>query len=216
MSRETAVRKASTNRQTPIQGQGPRVRRFVRRFLRAERGVTAIEFGLISVPLMLMTFGLLELALVFLVGATLDSATDSASRQIRTGEFQTSAANTGADFKNKVCGNMGWLSGQCAAGLWVSVQTFSNFSGLAAAPPPNPAAFAPASRAATVAALCFKAGQPTDIVLVRTYFQWRLFTPLLDNALENMGGGSGTRLITSTTAFRNEPYNANPPLGTSC
>ncbi len=216
MFRETAVRKASTARQGPGQSPRPRFRRFIHRFLTAERGVTAIEFGLISMPLLLMTFGLLELALVFLVGATLDNATINSSRRIRTGEFQTSAANTAVDFKNMVCSDMGWLSSQCAAGLWVSVQTFSNFSGLAAAPPPNPAAFAPATRAATVAALCFKAGQPTDIVLVRTYFQWNLFTPLLSNALENMGGGSGSRLITSTTAFRNEPFNSNPPLGTSC
>jgi Flp pilus assembly protein TadG len=208
MLRETAVRKAPTPRKVPA----PRLRRFIRRFIRAERGVTAVEFGLISLPLMLMTFGLLEVALVFLVGATLDTATEAASRRIRTGEFQTGAATARSDFQTLVCTNMTWLAAQCASSLWVSVQTFSNFSGLAAAPPPNPAAFTPAAQTA----LCFSPGQPTDIVLVRTYFQWNLFTPLLNNALENMGGGSGKRLITATTAFRNEPYNVNPPLGNSC
>jgi Flp pilus assembly protein TadG len=212
MFRETAVRKASTARPPHHLAPASRLRRFIRRFIRAERGVTAVEFGLISLPLMLMTFGLLELALVFLVGATLDTATEAASRRIRTGEFQTSAATARADFQSLVCTNMAWLAGQCASSLWVSVQTFSNFSGLATAPPPNPAAFTPAAKAA----LCFSPGQPTDIVLVRTYFQWNLFTPLLNNALENMGGGSGKRLITATTAFRNEPYNVNPPLGNSC
>ena len=184
--------------------------RFIRRFLRAEGGVTAVEFGLVSLPIMLMTFGLLELALVFLVGATLDTATEMASRQIRTGEFQTSAGNTQADFKNLVCAQMAWLSGQCAASLWVDVRTFSTFNGLATAPPVNTATFNPP------AGLCFSVGQPTDIVLVRAYFEWSLFTPLLNNALENMGGGSGKRLITSTTSFRNEPYNINPPVGTAC
>jgi Flp pilus assembly protein TadG len=212
MFRETAVRKASTARQPRHLAPASRLRRFLGRFLRAERGVTAVEFGLVALPLMLMTFGLLELALVFVVGATLDSATEAASRRIRTGEFQTSAATARSDFKTMVCTNMSWLSGQCAANLWISVQTFSTFAGLAAAPPPNPAAFTPAAKAA----LCFSPGQPTDIVLVRAYFQWSLFTPLLNNALENMGGGSGKRLITSTTAFRNEPYNVNPPLGNSC
>jgi Flp pilus assembly protein TadG len=187
-----------------------RLARFVRRFRRAEGGVTAVEFGLISLPLMLMIFGLLELAMVFLVGATLDTATEIASRQIRTGEFQTSGGNTQTDFKNLVCGQMAWLSGQCAANLWIDVRTFSTFNGLATAPPVNTQTFAPP------AGLCFSAGQPTDIVLVRAYFEWALFTPLLNNALENMGGGSGKRLITSTTAFRNEPYNLNPPVGTAC
>ena len=171
---------------------------------------TALEFGLISMPLLLMTFGLLELALVFLVSATLDTATEMASRQIRTGEFQTSAANAQADFKNLVCGQMSWLSSQCAANLWIDVQTFATFNGLANAPPLNPATFHPP------AGLCFSPGLPTDIVLVRANFEWSLFTPLLNNALENMGGGSGKRLITSTTAFRNEPYNVTPPEGTKC
>jgi Flp pilus assembly protein TadG len=161
-------------------------------------------------PLFLMTFGLVELALVFLVGATLDTATEIASRQIRTGEFQTSAGNTQADFKNLVCGQMTWLSGQCAANLWIDVRTFSTFNGLATTPSVNAGTFAPP------AGLCFSAGQPTDIVLVRAYFEWKLFTPLLNNALENMGGGSGKRLITATTAFRNEPYNVSPPIGTAC
>lgn len=184
--------------------------RFLRRFARAEKGVTAIEFGLISLPLMLMTFGLLELAIVFVVGATLDTATEVASRQIRTGEFQTSAATTQADFKNLVCGRMSWLAGQCAANLWIDVQTFSTFNGLANAPAVNAATFKPP------AGLCFSPGLPTDIVLVRAYYEWNLFTPVLNNALENMGGGSGKRLITSTTAFRNEPYNVTPPEGTKC
>ena len=71
-----------------------RLSRFAARFARAERGATAVEFGLVSLPILTMIFGLIEIALVFLVATTLDSATQAASRQIRTGEFQTSAANT--------------------------------------------------------------------------------------------------------------------------
>lgn len=207
------MRQLPSSRPTPLPRAwrlGRAARGFARRFARAERGVTALEFALISLPLMLMTFGLLELALVFLVGATLDTATEVASRQIRTGEFQVSAANTQADFKNLVCAKMAFLTGQCAANLWIDVQTFSTFSGLAAAPPIDPTKFKPP------AGLCFSTGQPTDIVLVRAYYEWNLFTPLLNTALENMGGGTGKRLINATTAFRNEPYNTNPPVGNKC
>ncbi len=159
--------------------------------------------------MLLMIFGLLELALVFLVTTTLDTATQWASRQIRTGEFQTSGSNTAADFKNLVCSEMTWLSSKCNADLWIDVRTFSNFSGLATTPAINPTTFNPNT-------ICFSAGQPTDIVLVRAYFEWALFTPLLSSALVNMGSGSGMRLVNSTTAFRNEPFNTTPPLGTSC
>jgi len=192
-------------RQPPVS----RLRPFARRFLRVERGATAVEFALVSLPMLVMVFGLLELARVFLVGLTLDNATQIASRQIRTGEFQTSGGTSKANFKTLVCSNMSWLQSKCTADLWLDVQTFANFSDLAAAPSPASTTFNPNT-------LCFSAGQPTDIVLVRAFFEWDLFTPLLDGALENMGGGSGKRLISSTTAFRNEPFNTTPPVGAKC
>src|SRR4249920_1192115 len=83
-----------------------RLARFVARFVGAERGATAIEFALISLPLIALIMGTLELALVLLVVTTLETATESASRLIRTGEFQTSAATTRADFKGLVCQRM--------------------------------------------------------------------------------------------------------------
>jgi Flp pilus assembly protein TadG len=184
--------------------------RFISRFFRAERGVTAVEFALVSVPMCVLIFGIIELAMVFLVTTTLDTATEAVSRQIRTGEFQTSGANSKANFKTLVCANMSWLTAQCATDLTLDVRTFSTFNGMATTPPINPATFDPAAPG------CFTPGQPTDIVLVRAYFQWNLFTPLLSAALENMGSGSGKRLIASTTAFRNEPFNDNPPVGNAC
>jgi len=186
-----------------------RATRFLTRFVRAERGATAVEFGLISLPILTMIFGLLEIAMVFLVATTLDQATEAAARRIRTGEFQLSAANTKNDFKALVCSGMSWLQAQCAADLFIDVQTYADYSTLAAQPPIDPATFNPG-----VTPTCFKAGQPTDIVLVRAYFEWDLFTPLLSAAMQN--AGAGKRLIASTTAFRNEPFNDTPPIGRSC
>lgn len=182
-----------------------RARRFAQRFARAEGGVTAIEFGLISLPFMLLTFAVLELALVFLVSITLDMAMQLSSRQIRTGAFQTSGGGQ-TNFKTLVCSNMGWLQSQCDSNMWLDVRTFSSFNGLANAPALTPANV-------TTTNFCFSPGQPTDIVLVRAYFQWTLITPGLNNALANLGATQ--RLITSTTAFRNEPYNDNPAQGDS-
>jgi Flp pilus assembly protein TadG len=186
-----------------------RFARLARRLARAERGATAVEFALISLPILAMIFGLIELAMVFLVATTLDQATQAAARQIRTGEFQTGAANTRADLKALVCQRMTWLQSKCNADLWLDVRTYSDFATLAATPSISGSAFDPKTT-------CFSTGQPTDIVLVRAYFQWNLITPLLSTALQNMGGGSGKRLISSTTAFRNEPYDDSPPVGTKC
>ena len=188
------------------------LRSLTQRFARADRGTTAVEFALVSVPLLMLVFGILELGLVLLVVTTLDGATQSASRTIRTGEFQSGAATTAQDFKNLVCSKMTWLSAQCQNQLFIDVQTFSSFNGLANPPPIPPSVFDPLHPTPP----CFSPGQPSDIVLVRTSFRWQLFTPLLNGALENMGKGSGVRLITSATAFRDEPFNSNAPVGQKC
>lgn len=187
------------------------------RFARAERGATAVEFGLICAPLMLMLFGVLELAMVFLVSTTLETATENAARQIRTGQFQQSGVSTPAAFRTMVCNGMSWLSSTCASDLYVQTQTFATFGDLAAAPPKPPPAPSPGPMGATQPMPlpgCWAPGQPGDIVLVHTYWRWKLFTPGLDLALDNAGGGM--RMISTATAFRNEPYDQIPPLGTQC
>lgn len=184
-----------------------RLAEFAARFGRAERGATAVEFALISLPLVALILGTLELAMILLVVTTLETATEGASRTIRTGEFQTGAANARSDFKALVCGGMSWLQGQCAANLTVTSQVFNDFGTMAGTPPMTGATFVANGG-------CFATGQPTDIVLVRAYFTWPLFAPLLNQVLDNMG--DGRRLLSSATAFRNEPYNDNPPQGAAC
>jgi Flp pilus assembly protein TadG len=193
-----------------------RLRSLTQRFARAERGATAVEFALVSVPLLMLVFGVLELGLVLLVVSTLDAATQSAARDIRTGEFQSALVTpdmTATGFKNLLCTKMTWLAAQCATQLVVDVQTFSNFNGLATPPVVPATVFLPPGDPAHTAP-CFAPGQPADIVLVRAYFDWKLFTPLLNRALDNTGNGS--HRLTSTTAFRNEPFNGNPPQGAKC
>jgi Flp pilus assembly protein TadG len=180
--------------------------RLARRFIRSERGATAVEFAIVSVPLIALVLGIMELALVTLVVTTLEGATESAGRMIRTGEFQTSAANSRTDFKSLVCQRMSWLTSQCNTSLTVDVRVFNDFQSLAGNQPMTGQNFNPANA-------CFATGQPGDIVLVRTYFPWPLFAPLL-TLMDNTG--SGNRLISTATAFRNEPYNENAPGGAAC
>lgn len=184
-----------------------RLNRAARAFVRAERGATAVEFALISLPFMLLMFGIIELMLVFLVTITLENAVEKASRRIRTGEFQTSAATNKSDFKALVCGGMSWLGGDCADNLNVDVRTFNDFASLASNNPLPASTF-------TEGQTCFSPGEAGDIVLVRAYYKWQLITPMLDGALQNTG--DGYRRISMATAFRNEPFNDNPPEGAAC
>lgn len=181
----------------------------LRRFVRAQRGATAVEFAIIALPFLVLLFGIIELGMVFLVSTTLSNATDAAARQIRTGEFQTSGSSSKVDFKTLVCAKMTWLQQSCGSNLAVDVQTFNTFQDLSTTGPTNAQTFNPNTT-------CFTTGNPGDIVLVRTYYTWTIFTPLLNAALVNMGNGSGKRLINATTSFRNEPWSSQNPQGAKC
>lgn len=185
-----------------------RVSRLIARFVRARRGATAVEFAIVALPFLVLTFGIIELGMVFMVSTTLEQATDNAARKIRTGELQTTGTNTKAGFKTLVCNSMTWLSGSCGP-LSVDVQTFANFNGLSGTGQANASTY-------DAATTCWSSGQAGDVVLVRTHYEWTLFTPLLNAALENRGTGSGKRLISASAAFRNEPFNDNAKVGAAC
>jgi Flp pilus assembly protein TadG len=182
----------------------------LRRFARARQGATAVEFALISIPLMLLMFGVLELGIVLLVTATLETATDFAARNIRTGVFQTSGNVTKEQFHGLVCRNMNWLKADClgTANLTVETQTFATFSETGGgSAPADPTMFDPTET-------CWSPGTAGDVVLVRTYYKWPIVTPLLKPMFVN--DGHGGRLISSTRTFRNEPFNADDPEGAKC
>src|SRR5258706_8613053 len=76
--------------------------RAVRRFNRHEDGATAVEFGMILLPFLAMMFAIMETALVFFAGQTLETAVADSARLIMTGQAQTQSMNA-TTFKNAVC-----------------------------------------------------------------------------------------------------------------
>ena len=53
----------------------------------------------------------------------------------------------------------------------------------------------------------FNVGSACDVVLVRAFYKWPVFTPGLDYFLANMAGSY--HLLATAAAFRNEPYTTN-------
>jgi Flp pilus assembly protein TadG len=182
---------------------------FIRRFVRARRGAVAVEFAFVALPFIMLLMALFELAMVFIVSMVLETATEESARMIRTGAFQTSGANTKADFRNLVCSNMSWFRTNCGTKMAVEVETFGidDFEAMAASTAPDLTGYPNITT-------CFAPGNAGDVVMVRTLYEWKLFTPLLNQALVNAGGDM--RLISSVAAFRNEPFNNGNPTGALC
>ncbi len=167
------------------------------RLARAEDGAAAVEMALVALPFFMLLFGIIELAMIFLVSSSLENATAEAARTIRTGEMQTAGGASATTFKTAICNNFGWLQSECSANLSVDVRTFTNFSSVTAPQPIANKTFNPG-------ALTFNPGGPSQIVVVRAYYQWPLIAPMVNTALEQLNGGKA--VITSTATFRNEPY----------
>jgi Flp pilus assembly protein TadG len=181
--------------------------RLWRRWLRDQRGGEAIEMAIVGAPFVALVFGMLELGLIFLVSTTLENATDEVSRQIRTGQVQTSGGGSAA-IKTAICSEMSWLGSNCATNLNLDVRTFTGFSGQSA--PPNPVA----GGTVDPAKFCWDPGGAGAVVLVRSYYTWNLILPVLNASLINAGGTK--RLILSAISFRNEPYTNTPLAAVTC
>jgi Flp pilus assembly protein TadG len=164
-----------------------------RRFVRNKKGATAVEFGLVVLPFFLILFMIIETAIVFFAGQTLETAVADSARLILTGQAQTAKFDAAA-FKNSVCGKVYGLF-DCASSMYVDVKTYNSFSSIN-----NTIQYDADGKPQT----SYSPGNPGDIVVVRLIYQWPIIVPMVQTWLANSGGN--TRLLVATAAFRNEPY----------
>ena len=180
-----------------------KIRRLARRasprlFVQRQDGSVAVEFGLILLPFLALVFGIMETALVFFADQTLETAVADSARLIMTGQAQTQNL-TAATFKNAVCARIYGLF-NCANGVYVNVQTYSNFGSISYSPPLD------TNGNLVTSNFVYQPGGPGDIVVVQLFYQWPIYVSLMNlSKLSNMSGNS--RLLVATAAFRNEPYN---------
>jgi Flp pilus assembly protein TadG len=169
--------------------------RLARRFVRQQDGVAAGEFAMGAVPFLALTFAILETALVFFAGQTLETAVTDAGRLIMTGQAQTQGWSKD-DFKNAVCNHIYGLF-DCANGIYVDVKTYTSFAAISQTPPVTNGQFDTTN-------LNYSPGNVGDIEVVTLYYQWPIYVSLLGNNLSTLNGNN--RLLIATAVFRNEPY----------
>lgn len=166
-------------------------------FVKNNEGIVAVEFALVAAPFFILLFGLIEIALIFLMSTTLDYGVSQASREIRTGALQA-RSGVKSEFETLVCGNLLNLL-DCGSRLHIDVQRYDDFvasvdgDGLPVDGDGN-----------LINSFDFDPGGPNEIVLVQVYYEWSLITPVISAGLSNMGDGK--RLLHATAVFRNEPF----------
>jgi Flp pilus assembly protein TadG len=171
----------------------------VRKLLRREDGAAALEFAVVAAPFLALLFAIMESALMFLAGQTLESAAANSSRLILTGQAQNQGYSM-VSFQQSVCQSLASIF-DCSKVL-IDVRTAANFSSANTS--------LPIQNGQVQNNFSFSPGNPGDIVVVRLMYQWPVYVSLLglSNALSNMSGNNN--LLMATAAFRNEPYQPTP------
>jgi len=184
-------------------------RRFLRLIRQDTKGTTAIEFALLGIPFAALLFGIVEISVLFFMNSTVHHAVSEVSREIRTGEFQSTGGGA-AEFKAAICSAMSTV-GDCN-NLRVDVVSSSTgeFSALVLPVSPPNCTGTPAQVEACEAADpvmppdVYNDTAGGDVVIVRVQYVHPLSVP---NALTRLANAAGnTHVITATTAFKNEPF----------
>ncbi|MGD0190265.1 MAG: TadE/TadG family type IV pilus assembly protein [Rhizomicrobium sp.] len=164
------------------------------RFLRTERGATAVEFSLVAAPFIALLVAILQIGVVLIAQSVLQTATSQAARLIMTGQAQNQGM-TSAQFQSQVCTDVTPLFN--CGGIYVSVQTYATFGSITLTSPIQNGVF-------NAGSMQYNPGGPGDIVVAQAFYQWPVFLAPLGFNLSNLNGNK--LLIVGTAAFRNEPY----------
>jgi Flp pilus assembly protein TadG len=165
----------------------------LRRFVRHQGGMSAVEFSFLAAPFLALTIGIIQTALVFFAGQALETAATTASRLIMTGQAQTQGLSA-AQFKQQVCNLLQALP-NCSGNLYVDVETFSSFGSINLGLPITDGNL-------NTSNLGFNPGIAGDVVMVRLYYPFPVYFNVV--GLNNLSGGYS--LLTATAVFQNEPF----------
>jgi Flp pilus assembly protein TadG len=172
------------------------------RFRRDERGVTAIEFGIVATPFIALLFAIIETALTLWTTQVLDTGVTNAARRIYTGQFQQENAATtdpnqlATKFRDEICKNV--MALLTCDKIKIDVRAFDSFPDKNAPPPIKDGQFDQENFGK------YESPGANKIVVVRAAVEYPVFVSLLNPNAANLQNGN--RLLLATATFRTEPF----------
>jgi Flp pilus assembly protein TadG len=186
----------------------------IARFGADRRGTTAIEFGAVALPFLLLMLGIMTVGLQFFTTNSLENGVAQAARKIRTGQAQKEG-KTFADFRQMVCDEAGSYI-KCDSSLVVHVKSGKVFADL---DPPTSCltngTLTPTNGNGT-SPLSDYSGKESATVLVTACYAWDFGGTLWQDVWNMLSAGpwstpgsaraQGKTIIQATSTFRTEPY----------
>ena len=175
----------------------------------SRKGSAAIEFAMVAPVFFVLLMGTIEAGVMFFAQSALQNALNDTARLVRTGQtacYTTSGgscvAMTQDQFKTKLCSQVSTLLQSCTTGgLQFDVNAYP--SGYSAATNSSPLDSSKNLNNLTA----FNVGSACDVVLVRAFYKWPVFTPGLNYFMANVAGNY--HLLATAAAFRNEAFDVN-------
>jgi Flp pilus assembly protein TadG len=182
-------------------------RKLLGRFLRSEKGSSAVEFALVAFPFLYVLGCIIETGLMMFTEYVLQSSVQDAARSVRTGQAQT-AAMSESELKDLVCETANIII-DCDGKVTLYVNAVNNFATLETTVP----AFVNVgpSVGGSPTASSFECGDPADAAAVIATYDWVFVLPFMD-FFSNIGTDGEIRRLVGFAIFRNEPF----PSGLAC
>ena len=183
----------------PIGQAAPRrLRGILNRFRSDDKGIYAVEFGIVAIPFFALLFAIIETAFAFWAGQILDATMQGAARQVLTGQAQSNSGITDlTTFKNiAVCPKLPAFI-PCAD-VAVDVRSAASFAMVAPFTPD-------ANGIYDTSSFGYQKTGTGEIVVVRAVYAMPVYTSFLGSpGTVDLNGRK--RMVISVSTFRNEPF----------
>ncbi len=165
---------------------------------RNESGAAAVEFAIIASVFFTLMMGIVELGMLMLMNNGLEDGIDRAARLLRTGQTRKQDIDA-TEFRDRICKQV-VLAAECRNKLRVDVRSYPDFASINN--PPDPFYDKDGK---LVLPNDYQKGAPRQVLLVRAYYVWNFYTPLIGKLLSNLGDDKSYLLMVAAT-LRTEPY----------
>lgn len=171
-------------------------------------GGAALEFALVSLPMLTMLLFLVELGYDFFAQVSLDYGVQSAARQIQIGVAQSSS--TAADFQDKyLCPAVSGLLPCSSLAVNILPVTTDYYAAVSGTVPTN------SSGQLDVTSYRYCPGKPNELMLVQAIYTSPSLIAAVIPAMATASAGGFVHVTLSSTAFINEnfPTTSAAPAG---
>lgn len=167
----------------------------MRRGVSDQKGVVALEFALICLPLFALMLSTLVMSIVYFTQSALDAVSDQMSREILTG--QAPASGNAGEFKNQACAIL--PSYMSCSNLLVNVRSVSSFADASTTAPQ----LSFDSSGAVTNSMSYDPGTAGSVVVFELMYMLPVLKSFDGFAAATLTNGS--RLIISTSVIKVEP-----------